>query len=49
MNPMDKTTARIKELLKMLKLFHMEKALDQELTRAIQNASPVSEVIEQAP
>ena len=42
---MDETSSRIKELLKILKLCRMEKALDQELTRAAQEASPVSEVI----
>ena len=42
---MDETSSRIKELLKILRLCLMEKALDQELTRAAQEASPVSEVI----
>ena len=42
---MDETTMRIKELLKMLRLSRMEKALDQELTKAVQEAAPVSQVI----
>ena len=39
------TTMRIKELLKMLRLCRMEKALDEQLTKAVQEATPVCEVI----
>ena len=42
---MDETSIKIKELLKMLRLSHMEKALDQELSKAAREASPVSQVI----
>lgn len=42
---MDEITIKIKELLKMLRLSHMEKALDQQLTKAAREASPVSQVL----
>ena len=36
---MDETSSRIKEHLKILRLCRMEKALDQELTKAVQEAT----------